>query len=234
MDASSTTSTNATTAPVSTNINLELEGDIEIPQSAQKAGLSQSQSSMNNNSSKIPGSTSFNGGAALFSSLPSLDMNALKRPQEWITKRRETLKPWSEFFAFSKYKKPNGPGQLGSRIFKNVGYFQTNYLFVFVGLAIYCVLTSPILLLAFLSFIGALYIISLKSTDGQFHVLGRAVSLAHVYTVVALVSVPIFLYAGASTAVFWIIGASMVVIVLHAAFYSREEQDPFLLQMNIV
>lgn len=48
-------------------------------------------------------------------------------------------------------------------------------------------------------------------------------------------SIPLFLLAGAGSAVFWIIGASSVLICLHASFYAREEpEDPFLAQMNIV
>lgn len=74
----------------------------------------------------------------MFSSVPQIDLNALK-PQEWISKRRETLKPWTEFASFSKFKKPNGVGQGVSRLVKNVDHFQSNYLFVFIFLAIYCV-----------------------------------------------------------------------------------------------
>lgn len=33
------------------------------------------------------------------------------KPTEWISKKRETLKPWSEFMTFSKFKSPTGFGQ---------------------------------------------------------------------------------------------------------------------------
>ncbi len=74
----------------------------------------------------------------MLSSLSSFDINNLK-PQEWIKTRRASLKPWNEFISFGKFKKPTGVGQIGSRLVKNLTYFQTNYLFVFVFLAIYCV-----------------------------------------------------------------------------------------------
>jgi anoctamin-1 len=61
------------------------------------------------------------------------------KPQEWIKTRRESLKPWNEFISFGKFKKPTGVGHVSSRLVKNIAYFQTNYLFVFVFLAIYCV-----------------------------------------------------------------------------------------------
>ncbi len=64
---------------------------------------------------------------------------------------------------------------------------------------------------------------------------GKELSVAQLYTVAGICSIPIFLFAGASSAVFWIIGASLFVICLHAAFYSRDDlDDPFLPQMNIV
>jgi len=45
---------------------------------------------------------------------------------------------------------------------------------------------------------------------------------------------PIFIIAGAGTAVFWVIGASIVFIVLHAALYNYESEieDAFELQME--
>jgi hypothetical protein len=51
-----------------------------------------------------------------------------------------------------------------------------------------------------------------------------------------LASIPIFLFAGVGSAIFWIIGASVVVSALHAAFYARDEpDDPFMAaSMNIV
>jgi hypothetical protein len=70
-------------------------------------------------------------------SMLNLNLTQLK-PQEWIAKRRETLKPWGEFFSTSRFKKPAGVAQSTGRLIKNIEYFQSNYLFVFVGLAVYC------------------------------------------------------------------------------------------------
>jgi hypothetical protein len=70
-------------------------------------------------------------------SIPNLNLQQLK-PTEWIAKRRETLKPWGEFFNTSKFKGPTGITQAGSRLIRNIEHFQSNYLFVFIGLAIYC------------------------------------------------------------------------------------------------
>lgn len=86
-----------------------------------------------------------------------------------------------------------------------------------------------------MAFAGGLYIIHLKNKNGTIKVLGKELGLAQLYSAAAILSIPLFLIAGAGSAVFWIIGASMVVIALHASFYSREDQeDPFLVQMNVV
>ena len=51
-----------------------------------------------------------------------------------------------------------------------------------------------------------------------------------------LASIPIFLMAGVGSAIFWIIGATVVVSALHAVFYARDEpEDPFMAPgLNIV
>ena len=54
---------------------------------------------------------------------------------------------------------------------------------------------------------------------------GREISLAQQYGVVAICSIPMFLLAGASGAVFWVIGASFFVIALHATFYDFDALD---------
>ena len=54
---------------------------------------------------------------------------------------------------------------------------------------------------------------------------GREVSLAQQYGVVAICSIPMFLLAGASGAVFWVIGASFFIIAMHATFYDFDALD---------
>ena len=217
--------------------NINLEGQLDAPSKEQSTGsLTKSPSKMADQASNMASASGAAGAAAgVFSSVTAnFNINAFK-PHEWISKKRETLKPWGEFMNMSKFKKPVSPGQFGLRLVKNVNHFQSNYLFVFVFLAVYCVLTSPYLLFAFMTFVGGCYIIYLKNKDGNLKFFGREMSLAQLYSVAGIFSVPLFLIAGAGSAVFWIIGASIFVIILHAAFYAREEQeDPFLLQMNIV
>ena len=66
--------------------------------------------------------------------------------------------------------------------------------------------------------------------------LGREIGVNQLYLSMILASIPIFLMAGVGSAIFWIIGATVVVSALHAVFYARDEpEDPFMAPgLNIV
>lgn len=155
--------------------------------------------------------------------------------REWFLKTREGIRPWGEFVNTSKFKTPKSVAPLPKRIVQNISHFQSNYLFVFLGLVVFCILTSPLLLVAIGVCLGACYIISLRNKESKLTILGRELSLAQQYGVVGLCSFPLFWLAGAGSAVFWVLGASVFVIMLHAALYSPDEEtEPFDLEMEPV
>jgi hypothetical protein len=71
---------------------------------------------------------------------------------------------------------------------------------------------------------GACYIIQLKSKEQNFRILGKEMTLAQVYTALGLISIPVFLIAGAGSAVFWIIG-------FYFKIYCRMFQLGFIFQI---
>ena len=58
--------------------------------------------------------------------------------REWIGQKRENVRPWTTFINTNNFKTPSSLPRLSKRIMRNIEYFQSNYLFVFVGLIIYC------------------------------------------------------------------------------------------------
>jgi len=105
----------------------------------------------------------------------------------------------------------------------NVEQFQSNYLCVFIILFVYCILTSPLLLIALAACSGAIYYIRAKNSEtSRVVIAGREISPAYQYAAVAILSFPLFYMAGAGTTIFWVIGASIFVIILHALFYASE------------
>ncbi|KAB7501968.1 Prenylated Rab acceptor protein 1, partial [Armadillidium nasatum] len=98
-------------------------------------------------------------------------------------------------------------------------------------------LTSPLLLVAVAASLGACYIASLKNAERKLVIGGHELTLPQQYIGIGVISVPIFYLAGATTAIFWVIGASFFVIMLHATLYDIEsivgsEDQPFDLQME--
>ncbi|XP_059142630.1 prenylated Rab acceptor protein 1-like [Physella acuta] len=155
--------------------------------------------------------------------------------REWFSKTRESVKPWQEFLNSKKFSVPKSVAPLPKRIVKNIDNFQGNYLFVFLGLVVVCIITSPLLLVAIAACLGACYIISIKNQDRKITVMGHELSLAQQYGGVGLLSFPLFWLAGAGSAVFWVIGASFFVIMLHASFYqTQEELEGFDLELDDV
>lgn len=65
-------------------------------------------------------------------------MGTFKAGKEWITTKHSGVQPWAEFLDVRKITKPKNIGDVTSRILGNLQRYQSNYLFVFLGLVIYC------------------------------------------------------------------------------------------------
>merc|ERR1711997_120126 len=110
-----------------TKIEVELSGEIDSSQESQSGS----------NKSSLPGGMS----------LPvpvNLSQPALK---EWFGKRRANIRPLGQFFNTSNFQVPPSAGRLTKRLYKNVEYFQSNYVMVFIVLVLYCLISSPLLLI---------------------------------------------------------------------------------------
>ncbi|CAH1118715.1 unnamed protein product [Phaedon cochleariae] len=158
----------------------------------------------------------------------------LPDPKEWISQQRQNVRPWLVFVQTSNFKAPPSVPRLGKRIMRNIEYFQANYLFVFLGLVVYCLLTSPLVLLALAGTFYAGYRLNQRHSEKKLVLFGKELTLAQQYGLVSLCSMPIYYLVGAHGAMFWVIGASMVVITLHASFYNIEtliakEEDSYSL-----
>ncbi|KAK4315363.1 hypothetical protein Pmani_013416 [Petrolisthes manimaculis] len=159
--------------------------------------------------------------------------------REWVSRRRENVRPWLLFINTHKFKAPPNLQRWSKRLARNVEYFQSNYMFVFIGLIIYCLITSPLLLLAVAASLGACYLLSLRNAETKLVVGGIEIAPAHQYAAVGVLSLPLFYLVGAGAVLFWVLGASLFIICVHASFYNIEsvvgsEEEPFDLQMEQV
>merc|ERR1712088_1132977 len=78
--------------------------------------------------------------------------------KEWFGKRRANIRPIGTFFNTSNFQVPPSAGRLSKRLYKNVDYFQSNYVAVFLVLVLYCLITSPLLIIVLAASGGAAYI----------------------------------------------------------------------------
>ncbi|CAG9575996.1 unnamed protein product [Danaus chrysippus] len=131
-----------------------------------------------------------------------------------------TRRPWSQFVATDNFKAPVSLPRLSRRFYKNVEYFQANYLIVFLGLFAYCLITSPLLLIAMVaSFFGYR---KLTSGPNTWKIGGWELSKTQQYVVAAAVSMALCWLAGAGAVLFWVLGATVTVVALHASFFDAE------------
>ncbi|CAF1119650.1 unnamed protein product [Rotaria sordida] len=154
--------------------------------------------------------------------------------QELYTRQRQSLRPWFEFFNTAKFKPPGNIGTATRRLITNVEHFQTNYVIIIIILSIYCVVTTPSLLFVLLAMVAGCYLVSIKNREKQITLMGRQIPLPHQYLAVICLCIPLLIIVGAGSAIFWILGASVFVIALHAIFHQTPNQDSFGLQMEEV
>ncbi|KAK8197766.1 PRA1 family protein-domain-containing protein [Phyllosticta capitalensis] len=143
-----------------------------------------------------------------------------------LSTRFANLKPVSEFFDVKRISKPQNFGEVQSRMNYNLGYFSSNYAVLFVMLAIYSLLTNPVLLFVIILVAGGMYGIGkLQGSDLDVG-FARATS-SQLYTALFVIAVPLGLWASPITTVLWLIGASAVTILGHATFMDKPIESAF-------
>jgi hypothetical protein len=143
-----------------------------------------------------------------------------------VSTRFANLRPISEFFDLKRISKPANFGEAQSRVNYNLGYFSSNYAALFVMLSIYSLLTNLLLLFVICFVVGGMYGIGkLEGNDLQLG--GRTVSTSQLYTTLFLIAVPLGLWASPFTTVLWLIGASGVTVLGHAAFMDKPIEQAF-------
>ncbi|SPP74533.1 prenylated Rab acceptor protein 1 [Drosophila guanche] len=165
-------------------------------------------------------------------SLPKLQ--SLPSPLELIQLVRSSMRPWTVFFNVQNFKTAVSMQRLTGRLKRNLSYFQSNYIFVFVVLMIYCLITSPLIL--FVLGGAALLCHRLRARNTNITVMGNQLTPRQQIIAVNLGATPLLFLVGAGAVLFWTLGASCFVIASHAIFYNidaivTEENEGFLAEV---
>ncbi|KAK0083156.1 hypothetical protein PV325_009241 [Microctonus aethiopoides] len=139
-----------------------------------------------------------------FLQLPQLPLTQLGYPHahEWIQHKKATLRPWSLFINTNNIRSPPSITRLSKRIMKNIE------------------VTSPLLLLTVVASLGTCYKVSQVYARQGLMVLNHKLTLAQVYMLIGICSLPLFYLVGAGAVLFWVLGVSWCLVTLHAAFYN--------------
>jgi hypothetical protein len=137
-----------------------------------------------------------------------------------LAARFANLRPISEFFDFKRISKPANFAEAQSRINWNLGHFSSNYAALFAMLSIYALVTNFLLLFVIIFVIFGMW--GIGKLDGRDLELGSSrVTSSQLYTGLLVIAIPLGFIASPFQTILWLIGASGVTILGHAAFMDK-------------
>jgi len=148
-------------------------------------------------------------------------MEALMRVTETLKSIRETrlsaLRSPTEFFDVHRFSRPADTTQAVSRITYNTRYFSGNYTLIALVLAVYAVITSPLLLIAVAFLFGGFALVNKFGPTEPIEIGNTVITQKLLYTTLFVIGVPLLWIASPFSTIFWIVGASSCLILGHAA-----------------
>ncbi|MCJ1339066.1 hypothetical protein MMC09_004355 [Bachmanniomyces sp. S44760] len=140
--------------------------------------------------------------------------------------RFANLKPVSEFFDFKRLSRPSNFGEVQGRVSYNLGYFSSNYVVVTLMLCIYSLLTNLALLFDIIFIAVGMF--GIKWLDGRDLDLGFVkATTSQLYTGLLVIAVPVFIWASPFATALWLVGATGVTVLGHAAFMDKPIDTAF-------
>jgi len=145
-------------------------------------------------------------------------MDTLIRVTDAVKSFRETrlsaLRTPQEFFDVNRISRPADLNTATSRISYNTRYFSGNYGLIIAILAVYAVISNPLLLISLAFLVGGFAAINKFGADPL--ISDRGITQKTLYTVLFCVGVPLLWWSSPLGTFFWLVGASGVLIVGHA------------------
>ncbi|KAK2464243.1 hypothetical protein APHAL10511_003700 [Amanita phalloides] len=148
-------------------------------------------------------------------------MEVFVRVTDTLKTIRETrlsgLRSPSEFFDYQRVSRPADFNQATSRISYNTRYFSGNYGLIVAVLGVYAVLTNYLLLISLAFLVLGFSAINRFAPDAtQFG--EHTITQKHLYTGLFVIGIPLLWLSSPIATIFWLIGASGVLILGHASY----------------
>ncbi|CCG80861.1 YIP3-like protein [Taphrina deformans PYCC 5710] len=140
--------------------------------------------------------------------------------------RFANLRPVQEFLDVRRISKPSGLGEIQQRISYNLGRYSSNYSVIFALLALYALITNPLLLFVIALAVGGMLGIG-KLAGENLRIGPIDLTTSQLYTALVCVCVPLGFIASPISTVFWLVGANGLVILGHAALMEPPVESQF-------
>jgi len=143
-----------------------------------------------------------------------------------MASRFANLRGVGEFLDLKRISKPANFAEAQSRINYNLSYFSSNYTVIFIMLCIYTLLTNWWLLFDIFFVSAGMFVIG--RLDGRDLEIGSfRATPSQLYTGLLVIAIPVGLLASPFSNIAWLIGASGVIILSHAAFLDKPIDEAF-------
>ncbi|WVQ86039.1 hypothetical protein IAT38_008207 [Cryptococcus sp. DSM 104549] len=140
----------------------------------------------------------------------------LNNLQEYAKSLKKTsIRHPGEFFDYQRVSRPKDTQEYLKRASYNVRYFSANYAIVICLLAVYSLITNPILLVALGFLIGGFMAIN-RFVPEPFEFNGKVITPQNLYIGLFVIGIPLLWYAAPISTFFWLVGSSGCVIGAHA------------------
>ncbi|CAK9780154.1 ER to Golgi transport-related protein [Cutaneotrichosporon oleaginosum] len=135
--------------------------------------------------------------------------------QNFREQRLSGLKPPQEFFDHRQLSRPRDMNEATQRVTYNARNFSGNYLLIVVLLAVWALLTNPLLLIVIGLFAGGFAAINKFGPD-PVTVGNQVITQKTLYIALFVIGIPLLIIANPLSLFFWLIGSSAILILAHA------------------
>lgn len=150
-----------------------------------------------------------------------------------LMSRFANLKPFSEFLDLKRVSRPQNFGELQNRVNYNLAYFSSNYFVVFCFLSLYSLFSNWLLLFVIAFTAAGLWGIG-KLGGQDLEIGGFRATPSQLYTGLLVFSGVLGFMASPFATLFWLIGASGVTILGHAAFMDKPIESAFSEEVSFI
>jgi len=130
--------------------------------------------------------------------------------------RLSALRGPGEFFDYHRISRPADMNEATSRISYNTRYFSGNYMLIILALAIYAIITQPLLLIALIFLVGGFAAIN-RFAPEPLQLGEHVITQKTLYIALFVIGLPLLWWASPVWTFFWLVGSSAFIILSHAA-----------------